>query len=113
MVLNRNYEADQVTPCTGVWIETAKSIRKACTYQSLLVQECGLKLRRKQYVKIQTKVTPCTGVWIETYNGKYVNEQTIVTPCTGVWIETRITLQTRKKKTVTPCTGVWIETYPE
>ena len=57
-----------VTPCVGVWIETAKFC----------------ELDKKVYV------TPCVGVWIETQveilTSKSQHVQ--VTPCVGVWIET-------------------------
>ena len=44
-----------VTPCVGVWIETAKS------------SEANLK----------EKVTPCVGVWIET-DGRTLKEYPVI-----------------------------------
>ena len=41
---------DFVTPCVGVWIETAASSSK----------------------NSESLVTPCVGVWIETYNARIV-----------------------------------------
>ena len=55
-----------VTPCVGVWIETA------------MTQDQGTKL----------DVTPCVGVWIETNSLIDQHQYYDVTPCVGVWIET-------------------------
>ena len=57
---------DIVTPCVGVWIETAMAARSMRLY----------------------RVTPCVGVWIETYIVSIVQKSSQVTPCVGVWIET-------------------------
>ena len=57
-----------VTPCVGVWIETA--------------DRCGMYQL--------PEVTPCVGVWIETGDNPVMKYITLVTPCVGVWIETRI-----------------------
>ena len=59
-----------VTPCVGVWIETAY----------------------RDYLHRNSPVTPCVGVWIETLNSIDVRSSTLVTPCVGVWIETSILL---------------------
>ena len=58
-----------VTPCVGVWIETA------------LNEFCSRIIR----------VTPCVGVWIETQFLLASSVQLEVTPCVGVWIETYTT----------------------
>ena len=55
-----------VTPCMGVWIETAEA-RKA---------------------EEEAAVTPCMGVWIETWVTGLPADMIDVTPCMGVWIET-------------------------
>ena len=55
-----------VTPCMGVWIETA--------------------LHR--YLYKMGQVTPCMGVWIETQGCRGSRAAAQVTPCMGVWIET-------------------------
>ena len=56
----------QVTPCVGVWIETAG----AWSYQSMKVSHpawvCGLKLLASNAGDQPNTVTPCVGVWIET-----------------------------------------------
>ena len=60
------HHAPAVTPCVGVWIETALIIdARACAI-----------------------VTPCVGVWIETIASSADYNQYYVTPCVGVWIET-------------------------
>ena len=56
-----------VTPCVGVWIETAKLAE----------------------LPDNAAVTPCVGVWIETYRRASYPLLRNVTPCVGVWIETR------------------------
>ena len=101
-----------VTPCVGVWIETAL----LCLYTPVCI------------------VTPCVGVWIETYFVTLTYDNAHVTPCVGVWIETHETFDKtssswshpawvcglklniniiQKGYKVTPCVGVWIETYRE
>ncbi len=65
-------QAQGVTPCVGVWIET-----------SLGEWETGANV-----------VTPCVGVWIETNVQAAPVGPLIVTPCVGVWIETSNSVQT-------------------
>ena len=99
-----------VTPCVGVWIETANA-KSRCA---------------------RAKVTPCVGVWIETrppscwqknwkrhtlrgcvdWNVRVLSRtmKTRVTPCVGVWIETSQIDPIKTFDLVTPCVGVWIET---
>ena len=76
-----------VTPCVGVWIETAFII-----------------LARAWAI-----VTPCVGVWIETYELRNALDYGTSHPA---WV---CGLKQLKKKIpvvmfVTPCVGVWIET---
>ena len=79
-----------VTPCVGVWIETATGL--------VTVNQGG--------------VTPCVGVWIETI---FKKSDTIISLSHPAWVcglklkkEGRWLLSCR----VTPCVGVWIETAP-
>ena len=81
-------DANMVTPCTGVWIETVQIRRQSDDVMSLLVQECGLKQNFAQLHADRERVTPCTGVWIETLLILHRTQRCVVTPCTGVWIET-------------------------
>ena len=62
-----------VTPCVGVWIETATGL--------VTVNQGG--------------VTPCVGVWIETSTNILIGDLAKVTPCVGVWIETAIIIWKR------------------
>ena len=57
-----------VTPCVGVWIETAELDQSKERQESHPAWVCGLKLVLK-YVRVLwiQCVTPCVGVWIETY----------------------------------------------
>ena len=123
-----------VTPCVGVWIETAALLFPMLqVLRSHPAWVCGLKQIR--YMDIQIiRVTPCVGVWIETFDFICWSKPPIVTPCVGVWIETPeyltyyavisshpawvCGLKPLKREDimllfVTPCVGVWIETYWE
>ena len=77
-----------VTPCVGVWIETAALLFPMLqVLRSHPAWVCGLKQIR--YMDIQIiRVTPCVGVWIETFDFICWSKPPIVTPCVGVWIET-------------------------
>ena len=57
----------EVTPCVGVWIETARCV---------------------SFPGNKADVTPCVGVWIETSSSSSTRSAFSVTPCVGVWIET-------------------------
>ena len=55
-----------VTPCVGVWIETAlASMAQARAAMSHPAWVCGLKLSMDA-IRSFINVTPCVGVWIET-----------------------------------------------
>ena len=56
----------EVTPCVGVWIETALSSPKAIRILSHPAWVCGLKRRYPFLKERNDEVTPCVGVWIET-----------------------------------------------
>ena len=77
-----------VTPCVGVWIETA--------YEDV--------------VGISGDVTPCVGVWIETT--LWVNMVQSISVSHPAWV-CGLKQAVRKGASgdaVTPCVGVWIET---
>ena len=130
-------EVTVVTPCMGVWIETALPQIWRWLLLSHPVWVCGLKLFSAAWMNTGSPVTPCMGVWIETSLLKVRAEGGFVTPCMGVWIETilitracRLTMshpvwvcglkrftaaRYSAASRVTPCMGVWIETetyYP-
>ena len=122
----------EVTPCMGVWIETAWNILGNSAWKSHPVWVCGLKLMSEGADNANSLshpvwvcglkhdlcvcnpdgsyVTPCMGVWIETLAQLVRAVVTLVTPCMGVWIETRRAGKRLERSTVTPCMGVWIET---
>ncbi len=77
-----------VTPCMGVWIETALKHLKVSSEKSHPVWVCGLKPLCPIWLSVH-KVTPCMGVWIETLIGLIGLLPPLVTPCMGVWIETQ------------------------
>ena len=58
-----------VTPCMGVWIETANSSSLYSSSKSHPVWVCGLKPKSEKKTIEAIKVTPCMGVWIETPSG--------------------------------------------
>ena len=55
-----------VTPCVGVWIETAKVVLQNTDGMSHPAWVCGLKRTITQQLATSHRVTPCVGVWIET-----------------------------------------------
>ena len=55
-----------VTPCMGVWIETADTHPRCRKDKSHPVWVCGLKLICLLLLFAVLQVTPCMGVWIET-----------------------------------------------
>ena len=61
-----------VTPCVGVWIETASFVFGEGYGQSHPAWVCGLKLVGISRPFAFWRVTPCVGVWIETFD--FVNE---------------------------------------
>ena len=61
--LSDRHNAEGVTPCVGVWIETVNLLRNT-----------GF-----------TGVTPCVGVWIETPSTTWRRYLHMVTPCVGVY----------------------------
>ena len=102
---------DGVTPCVGVWIETASYKTFTSLRQGHTLRGCvdWNQLNPDKFPKVKF-VTPCVGVWIETKRS--VGEQLVipVTPCVGVWIEMLNSIDVRSSTLVTPCVGVWIET---
>ena len=77
-----------VTPCMGVWIETAEARRQ-------------VRSRR---------VTPCMGVWIETLSLTPLLVKAASHPVWVCGLKPLSEIASRKLCTVTPCMGVWIET---
>jgi len=57
---------NQVTPFTGVWIETPTKSRSPPVTESPPSRGCGSKLTIKHHQPTGHLVTPFTGVWIET-----------------------------------------------
>ena len=83
-----------VTPCVGVWIETADWFTRTVPVKSHPAWVCGLKPSLTEASMIST-VTPCVGVWIETNSVATSSANALVTPCVGVWIETNKCLRKR------------------
>ena len=77
-----------VTPCVGVWIETAGG---AGSY-------------------VASYVTPCVGVWIETPPVKLYRSKDLSHPAWVCGLKLGMVNQNHQNK-VTPCVGVWIETH--
>ena len=97
-----------VTPCVGVWIETYE-LRNALDYgTSHPAWVCGLKQLKKK-IPVVMFVTPCVGVWIETYSEHIANVQkghTLRGCVDWNWEACAGYIM----DVVTPCVGVWIET---
>ena len=77
-----------VTPCVGVWIETAIERLALVIEKSHPAWVCGLKQLLPERYSYTGTVTPCVGVWIETFVLRIYIASKLVTPCVGVWIET-------------------------
>ena len=72
-----------VTPCMGVWIETAIILLIVRITRSHPVWVCGLKPYLKRKFTSINFVTPCMGVWIETVYVHIVNFNFVSHP---VWV---------------------------
>ena len=59
-----------VTPFTGVWIETSCNVGLKEKKKSHPLRVCGLKLGLEETKRKCRQVTPFTGVWIETSEGQ-------------------------------------------
>ncbi len=77
-----------ITPRAGVRIETGMMQGSIEVLQSLLVQECGLKLHAWQHYVSSDKITPRAGVRIETMHKALSTPSWQITPRAGVRIET-------------------------
>ncbi len=99
-----------VTPGTGVWIETGRLLFR-CLYNEV-TPGTGVwietrKVRETYYVK---HVTPGTGVWIETVAVECVNESSTSLPVRECGLKLLFQVKVMAELIVTPGTGVWIET---
>ena len=120
-----------VTPCTGVWIEIKLSDKEVQKFLSLPARECGLKsvcLYQQHCFQGHSlhgsvdwnflphalaralNVTPCTGVWIEMGMRYYkiwrTSKSLPARECGLKFGDCRLYPHCIQ---VTPCTGVWIE----
>ena len=99
-----------VTPCVGVWIETACCVWDSPYLMSHPAWVCGLKLFHGFFVVEWDWSHPAWVCGLKP-DGMFATGKTLpVTPCVGVWIETLRTIAGENKVYVTPCVGVWIET---
>ena len=99
-----------VTPCMGVWIETANTARQYETSLSHPVWVCGLKLEECCHHNQGAASHTLYGCVDWNFDGEEASGITDVTPCMGVWIETLHRWCIEVALSVTPCMGVWIET---
>ena len=100
-----------VTPHTGVWIETNIQRKISDMIKSRPTRACGLKHTREEISTMYNgESRPTRACGLKHTEPQAARQGVRVTPHTGVWIETRASLLQPNFLSVTPHTGVWIET---
>ena len=77
-----------VTPCVGVWIETAPPSMLYFNVPSHPAWVCGLKHTLNNVILLDEESHPAWVCGLKPYHILTVVFQVCVTPCVGVWIET-------------------------